>query len=284
MPAPSSALLKNTVQRVRPFLKWPGGKFRVLDRILPRLPRGGRLVEPFTGSGAVWLNAGFEDALLNDANSDLITLYALVQEGGAGFVDFCRSFFVPENNTPDRFLELRARYNASRDRAERAALFVYLNRHAYNGLVRYNAKGLYNVPFGRYASPPFPEKAMLDFARAARLRSVRFVAGDFRDVFTRLEPGDVVYCDPPYVPLSETAHFTSYARGDFGPEDQRDLAALAHEARDRGIPVLVSNHDTPVTRVLYRDADIVSFDVRRTISCKGDGRGRAAELLALFLP
>lgn len=269
---------------IRPFLKWPGGKFRLLDRILPHcsaVPT--RFVEVFAGSCAVFLNVPAREALINDVNADLIGLYACLQEEGEAFVRFMQGFFTQENNTRENYLYLRSAFNASRDRRVRAALFLYLNRHGYNGLVRYNSRGLFNVPFGRYKAPSFPTGALEDFLDKLAVTKTRFVCQDFRTVFAGLEPGDVVYCDPPYVPLSRTASFTTYSGTAFTASDQEELALLAEKAcTEQGATVIVSNHDTPHIRTLYQGARIISFDVQRFISCKE--RKRAPELLAVFRP
>jgi DNA adenine methylase len=265
---------------MRPFLKWAGGKYRVLTRIRALLPPGARLVEPFVGSGAVFLNTEYPAALLADLNPDLISLYAVLQRHGPAFIDAASKLFGPDANTPDRYYAARTRFNASRDVWERAVLFVYLNRHGYNGLCRYNAAGEFNVPFGRYRRPYFPAEEMRAFWE--RSRSATFVGADFREVMAGAVPGDVVYCDPPYVPLSPTANFTDYAAGGFGARDQEDLATLAVALARRGVPVLISNHDTPTTRRLYGPAQLERFAVQRSISRDGHNRGAAAELLALF--
>ena len=268
----------------RPFLKWAGGKYRLLERILATLPPGRRLVEPFVGSGALFLNAARPLALLCDTNADLIALYTHLQNEGEAFIAYCESFFTARCNTPESFATLRQRFNLSRDSAERAALLLYLNRHGFNGLVRYNGKGFYNVPFGRYQSPPFPREALRAFCALNRESAFTFRAQDFVTTFAALEPGDVVYADPPYLPLSRTANFTAYAGTRFDAASQQTLADCARAAQARGIPVLISNHDLPETRRLYAEAHLHSFEVRRTISCQGQRRGHAPELLALFTP
>lgn len=265
---------------VQPFLKWAGGKRRLAGRIQACLPPGQRLVEPFVGSAAVFLHTGCEHAWLTDVNPDLIGLYQALQSDGERFVEAARALFTPEHNQADRYYAHRAYFNATQDSWERALLFLYLNRHGYNGLARYNAAGAFNVPFGRYTRPYFPEVELRGFIVAAG-RAI-FAVADFRTVMAACQPGDVVYCDPPYVPLSATAHFTAYAGGGFGATDQRDLADAARQLAARGIPVLISNHDTPWTQALYRGAQVEHFAVRRFISCDGQGRNTAQELLALF--
>jgi DNA adenine methylase len=268
---------------MRPFLKWAGGKMRVVERIKAVLPQGERLVEPFVGSGALFLNVEFPGYLLADANRDLINCYRQLQRGGPSFIDACAEYFIPTNNQPDAYYALRQRFNAATDLEERAALFVYLNRHGYNGLCRYNSAGGFNVPFGRYARPYFPRNEMLHFWR--RASRCEFVVADFITTLSAVVPGDVVYCDPPYAPLSTTANFTSYSEDGFALVRQCRLAEEAQRAAQRGVPVIISNHDIPFTREVYADADqILHFDVQRHISSDAANRTKTAELLAIYRP
>ncbi|MFO8156140.1 MAG: Dam family site-specific DNA-(adenine-N6)-methyltransferase [Pseudomonadota bacterium] len=270
------------MNRARPFLKWAGNKYRLLDRILPRLPPGRRLIEPFAGAAAVGLNSPYPALRLVDSNHDLIELYRQIAEYGPEFVDACRALFIPGNNHAETYYALRAEFNASTDPAERARLFVYLNRHGYNGLCRYNRGGGYNVPFGRYQRPYFPEAEMLAFWERARSGALELATNDFEVEFDDARPGDVIYADPPYVPLSATASFTSYGPLRFALEEQTRLADAARRAAARGVPVLISNHDTPFTRDHYHGARLESFDVARSISRDIGNRRPAGELLALF--
>ena len=201
---------------------------------------------------------------------------------GERFIAEARALFTPGNNTQEAFLRLRETFNASSDAEERSVLFLYLNRHSYNGLVRYNSKGIYNVPFGKYKAPYFPERELTAFLDKLRGCDVTFAVQDFRSTFAALRPGDVVYCDPPYAPVSATANFTSYTGGGFGVQEQIDLASEASAAAKRGVPVVLSNHDVPLIRELYADARLESFPVQRFISCNGARRGAARELLAVF--
>ncbi len=285
--APSSAIeqsgqcaLPIKWQVMKPFLKWAGGKYRVLPHILAALPDGKRLIEPFVGSGALFLNTGFKKYQLADANVDLINLYRHLQAEGESFIRYSQSLFVPENNNEEAFYRLRAEFNATADSRRKSALFVYLNRHCFNGLCRYNGKGEYNVPFGRYKAPAFPVKEMAAFHDKAR--HATFEVADFRTTMERARRGDVVYCDPPYVPLTATSNFTAYAAGGFGMEEQQALADMAEKLRKRGVTVLISNHDTDFTNAAYASAKIFTFDVKRFISADSANRNAAAELLAVF--
>jgi DNA adenine methylase len=172
--------------------------------------------------------------------------------------------------------------NSSGDTRERAALLLYVNRHAFNGLIRYNSQGEFNVPFGKYAKPYFPLKELSAFYEKTRSTQTEFIAADFRSIFARLEPGDVVYCDPPYVPLSSTSRFTAYSGNTFQERDQRDLALLAREAWRNDIHVVLSNHNTEMTRKLYSSAKIKCFTVQRFISCDAENREKAPELIAIY--
>jgi DNA adenine methylase len=265
----------------RAFLKWAGGKFGLVEPINRLLPAGDRLVEPFVGAGSIFLNSNYDRYLLNDVNPDLIHLFTIVKRRPQRFITDAAALFSPLNNNASAYYALRSEFNASSDPYQRALLFLYLNRHGYNGLCRYNRSGQFNVPFGQYLRPYFPQAEIEFFAEKAQRASFSCVS--FEKVFRRARQGDVIYCDPPYAPLSTTANFTSYASSGFSLEHQHELARrAAHTAHKRHIPVLISNHDTELTRLLYADADLHSLQVSRFISQNGAKRGKVAEILALY--
>jgi DNA adenine methylase len=271
-----------TQSKNRPFLKWAGNKYALVEKITKFLPHGERLVEPFVGSGALFLNTQFEKYLLAETNPDLINLHKFIKNKGEEFATFAETFINPKNNNKRRYYELRQEFNSTEDPWLKSGLFIYLNRHGYNGLCRYNKSWQFNVPFGSYVRPYFPQKELLGFHQ--RARKARFVCQDFRKTFKQVKPGDVIYCDPPYTPLSTTANFTNYGAQVFTETDQIDLAQWAERFQARGIPVIISNHDTPFTRKLYAQAMLKSFKVSRTISCNSQRRGEVKELLAIYLP
>lgn len=266
--------------KTRPFLKWAGSKYNCLDKIIPFLPEGKRLIEPFAGSGVVFMNTQYSAHLLAESNMDLINLFTRVQKEGNEFIEHCQHYFQPQFNLKERYYQIRAEFNQSAYAQQRAVLFLYLNRHGYNGLCRYNSKGLYNVPFGLYNKPYFPRKEMQLFHQKSQ--STQFIHHDFRKTFEYAERGDVIYCDPPYVPCSEKTKVVPYNQKLFTAEDQIELAELAKETAAKGIPVILSNHDTEFTRHHYRQAKIKSFPVARLISCQSALRQPVNELLAIF--
>lgn len=265
---------------MRPFLKWAGGKYRLVERIKDKLPQGVRLLEPFAGSCALSLNTDYQAYWLNDINPDLINLYRVLQQDGPAFIEFCSKYFTLETNLPEKYYELRKQFNQETDVYKKSALFIYLNRHGYNGLSRYNASGEFNVPFGKYAKPYFPEKELFYFF--TKFKNAKFTCLDFGDMLSKARPGDLVYCDPPYEPLTETSNFTSYSAGGFDQAEQKRLAKVAIRTSARGIPVLISNHRTDFIMDIYEKAQIETFPVRRFISCDGDNRNEVEEILALF--
>jgi DNA adenine methylase len=265
----------------KPFLKWAGGKHKLVPFIASHLsPSRRRLIEPFAGSAALSLALEFEAYLLNDTNSDLIGLFQTLKNEKQGFIDYARQFFSADYNQENRFYALREQFNNSESPIERAALFVYLNRHAFNGLCRYNSKGLFNVPFGRYRTPYFPEKEMQAFLQKAE--RIEIQCGDFQTVLLQVNSDDTIYCDPPYVPLSMTASFTAYSKDSFSLAEQSRLATAAQQTAPQSQGVLISNHDTELTRELYRNARLETISVQRNIAANGSRRQKVGELLAIY--
>ena len=269
------------MKKQRAFLKWAGGKYGLVEDIQRHLPPARKLVEPFVGAGSVFLNTDYDHYLLADINPDLINLYNLLIERPEDYISEAKRWFVAENIRKEAYLSIRAEFNKTDDVMYRSLAFLYMNRFGFNGLCRYNKKGGFNVPFGSYKKPYFPEAELEFFAEKAK--KATFVCEGYPETFRRARKGSVVYCDPPYAPLSNTANFTSYAGNGFTLDDQAALADIAEKAAtERGIPVLISNHDTTLTRRLYHGAELNVVKVKRTISRNGSGRNKVDELLALF--
>lgn len=269
------------MKKNRAFLKWAGGKYPLLDDIKKHLPEGDCLIEPFAGAGSVFLNTDYQHYLLADINSDLIGLYTIVKQRADEYVRETRLMFCQQNNEEMAYYAFRAEFNQSTDPFRRAVLFLYLNRHCYNGLCRYNLRGEFNVPFGRYRKPYFPEEELYFFAEHAK--KAHFVCQSYDVSMANAVAGSVVYCDPPYAPLSATANFTAYHTASFNAVQQQHLAELAEALYQQQIPVLISNHDTALTRQWYHNAtEFHKLQVRRNISRNGSTRNKVDELLALY--
>jgi DNA adenine methylase len=264
-----------------PFLKWAGGKRQLLPRILDLAPaRIDTYYEPFVGGGAVFFalaaEGRFARAVLGDANPELVNCYQTVRDD----VDAVIALLHKHRNTPAAYYGVRAKNPQRLSNAARAARVIYLNRCGYNGLYRVNSDGRFNVPFGSYAKPKICDAPRLRAASRA-LREVDIVCGDFREVLAPRAPGkhDFVYLDPPYVPISKTASFTSYAARDFGPEDQRRLADLLSSLSRDSIPAVLSNSYCRDTRALYVGLKFQRVPARRAINSVGGGRGPVSEIL-----
>jgi DNA adenine methylase len=267
-------------EKTKPFLKWAGSKFKIIENILLELPKGNQLIEPFAGSGAVFLNAQYDNYLVADSNPDLINLYKHIKTHGQDFCEYAKELFTPETNNQEVFYEFRNEFNTTKNIERKSALFIYLNRHCFNGLFRCNSKGHFNVPFGKYSNPAFPYLDIMSFHKKSQ--NVEFQISDFLHTMDQATEGSVVYCDPPYAPLTETSNFSDYTLGGFNLHDQLLLAKKAQELWAKGIPVIISNHDTPFTREIYQGSKIVAFDVQRFISSKAANRKKAAELIACY--
>ena len=271
------------ITKHRACLKWAGGKKKLVPEIQRCLPKRGiqRLIEPFVGGASVSLNTDYNAYILNDMNPDLVGFYQAIQSDMSGYLEATVEMFSPENNTPEHYYAYRAEFNECVDPFRRACLFLYLNRHGFNGLCRYNSKGGYNVPFGRYKKPYFPESELRHMS--AKLQSAQLMQGDFSNAFEHAQKGDVIYCDPPYTPLTVTAHFTAYAGNSFTHKEQLRLVECAKDAQAKGITTVISNHDMPITRELYAEASrIKALKVHRSISRHAEARVKVRELLAIY--
>lgn len=268
----------------KPFLKWAGNKFRVLPDLLPHIGNPKKYIEPFGGSMAVALNVSAGEYVLNDINSDLINLYGHVTDvNDDTFFKHCQELFYKGNNR-EAYDEIRDLFNRSTDSLERSCMFVYLNRHCFNGLTRYNSIGGFNVPFGKMKNPKCPVNEMMQFKMYFLQKKHRFMSTSFEDpaLYQNIKSGDVIYFDPPYVPASDTAYFTDYAKEGFSYDQQVQLAELAESLDNRGAKVIISNHDTEVSRQLYKNAEINSIEVARYIAANGTSRKKVNELIAVY--
>lgn len=266
----------------RSFLKWQGGKGTVIDEIKKHLPIGKRLIEPFVGAGNVFINTDYHEYILNDINPDLMGAYYYLKLNHISFMQRLAQLFI-EGADQTGYLSSRKIFNSGRrcgKNFERAVLFVYLNRHCFNGVCRYNQQGDFNVPFGDSKKAYFPDSEMLSFAE--KLTNASLCSTDFEEVIAIAKNGDVIYCDPPYLPASKTASFTTYHTKPFTTEDHQRLNAALIAAAERGASVVLSNSNTTETREIYPDFTFYEIDARRSSAAKAGSRKSVKELIGVL--
>ena len=270
--------------RAHPFLKWAGGKWAIaaqIERLLPHDWRSRTYREPFLGGGAMffWLQPGLTGrAVLTDALADLIATYQVVQRSTGALVTHLEKLRAAHST--ERFYEIRAAFNEQRDapRVERAAWLIYLNKTCYNGLFRTNKGGGFNVPVGSFVNPGIVDPPALRLASAA-LADAEIRHAKFDHLLDEARAGDLIYFDPPYVPLTKTASFSAYADGVFSLADQTRLAEVFRALDERGCLLALSNSDTADVRRLYEGYDMSQIFAPRAISAKASTRGEVTELV-----
>jgi DNA adenine methylase len=259
----------------RPFLKWAGGKGQLLEQFQPLLPPlKGRYFEPFVGGAALFFSLQSESAVLSDVNEELIDCYRAVRDDVEGVI----AALGEHRYAPDHFYAVRSIDPATLPLAKRAARTIYLNRTGFNGLYRVNRSGKFNVPIGRYTNPLICDAKNLRACSCA-LSGVGLEVLDFGKVVAAAKAGDFVYFDPPYVPLSDTAYFTSYVPGGFGLEEQKRLATDFANLAAEGVYVMLSNSDTPTVRDLYEGFRIDVVLASRNINSNSARRGKVGEVV-----
>jgi DNA adenine methylase len=263
-----------------PFVKWVGGKTRLLHELLTRAPANyKRYFEPFVGGGALFFRLRPASARLSDLNADLVHAYQAVRDEVELVVRYAARHRTLHSE--EYYYQVRERWNESRvglSGAARAALFMYMNKTCYNGLWRVNRKGEFNVPVGRYVNPTILDAETLR-ATSFALQNADLAAAPFDSVLDEAEAGDFIYFDPPYDPVSETSDFTSYTADAFGVPDQQRLADVFRKLADRGCAVMLSNSDTPLVRKLYAGFRIDRVMCTRAINSKAESRGAVAEVI-----
>ncbi|EQA7818191.1 DNA adenine methylase [Enterobacter kobei] len=259
------------------ILKWAGNKTAIMSELKKHLPDGPRLVEPFAGSCAVMMATDYPHYLVADINPDLINLYQVIKEDVNSFIHLVECIFS-KFTTEEDYYKCRQFFNTvPLEPIEKAAYFLFLNRHCYRGLCRYNQRGLFNVPYGNYKKPYLP----FDEIRAFAEKAVRatFICASYDETLAMLQAGDVVYCDPPY-----DGTFSGYHTAGFSDDDQYDLASILVRRSSEGHPIIVSNSDTRLIRSFYRKFTLHRISTKRSIGvAAGEGK-KADELIAVLKP
>ncbi len=272
---------------LKPLLKWAGGKSRLLPAIVQRLPAvWNTYFEPFAGGAALlsylYSRKKITASEVSDLNGELVNFYLVIRDQPEKFILTLSRLDC--GNSRDDFYLCRKRFNEAMGnhdmRVDRAVLFMYLNRHSYNGLWRVNSHGEYNVPFGRYANVSYPgRESIMQFS--GMLNSVIIRNADFRSAVSGAGRGDFVYFDPPYEPESRTASFTSYNRTGFSRSDQESLASLCRKLDRAGVQFMVSNSDTEAILELYAEFRQERVPVTRSINSVGEKRKGNHELIII---
>ena len=310
---------KNTIQnqkstdatvRVKPFLKWAGGKTQLLDIFTRFYPLSLKeysienYFEPFVGGGAVFFDVAsrynIKSAFLYDVNDELILTYRVVQQDANKLIELLDKHQekyekLNEEKQSEYYYTIRQKFNAQVSRISldkysekwisRAAQAIFLNKTCFNGLFRFNSKGEFNTPKGRYKRPKVLDKETI--LRASELLSIAEIKrADFRQVDKDIRPHSFVYYDPPYRPLNKTSSFTSYSKNPFTDEDQTGLASLFQRLNEKGIQQMLSNSDPKNTNPednffdeLYQGFHIFRVPAKRMINSKGEKRSAINEII-----
>lgn len=295
---PSLSPLSEQTQKARPFLKWAGGKTQLLDEINARLPHkeieSGQIdtyIEPFVGGGAVFFYIAqkyqhLKHFVLLDVNEDLVNCYSTVRNDARSIIDELRrlenSYLKGDKSRRENmYYRIREEFNSDRSPAK----LIFLNKTCFNGLYRVNRNNEFNVPFGNYKNPTICDEKNVTTASTI-LQDAAIIAADFEESERYINKHCFVYLDPPYRPISTTASFTSYSKGNFSEEDQVRLANLCDRIRKKGAKFLLSNSDPnnedPKDDFFdrhYRRFMIESVKATRMINCKGFLRGQINELI-----
>lgn len=266
--------------RAKPILKWAGGKSQLLTQLLEHFPnKFERFIEPFLGGGAVALSLKpGVPAILNDGNDELIKLYQVVRDWPDELVKALDK--LSKDYSEEFYYQIRSQIPKSD--IDQAARTIFLNKTGFNGLYRQNRKGQFNVPFGKRENcPALYDKANLLLV-SSRLQSAKLQFGDFALAINAAGPGDFIYCDPPYEPLSRTSSFNSYTGGGFSQQEQQRLHKACTDAAGKGAIVAVSNSSASFILDLYAGNDIRKVVAKRAINSKATGRGAIEEVLIMM--
>jgi len=278
MPSTAKNVPNTSAKQLDPFLRWAGGKRRLLSYLLHALPPKIEELEyhePFVGAASLFLAVQPKKAVLSDANAHLIACYEWIRKSPDLVAEYLQRHLG--KNSEDYYYEIRKLYNRTESSAAQAARFVYLNKACFNGIFRVNMKGEFNVPYGKKEPPAIPTRDELH-AVGKLLEGTALHARPFEAALEEVGKGDFVYLDPPYPPLNGTAYFTHYTAERFGEADQKKLATAVRDLDKRGAKFMMSNADTKLIRQIYSGHTFLEVSVTRFVSCKAK-KYRAKELI-----
>lgn len=280
-----SFMLNTKKNKVKPFVKWAGGKTQIIDKILDLVPKKiNTYFEPFLGGGALLFSLLPKKAIVSDSNNELISAYKCFQDEENYNLLVQELIKHQESHNEEYYYQIRAL-----DRTQnyenspiyiKAARMIYLNKACFNGLYRVNSKGYFNVPSGKYLKVNAYDKDLFENIRTYFDKAnVSIENQDFENVVATAKKGDFVYFDPPYDSFEEQDNFTSYSKDAFGKEDQIRLANTYIDLDTKGVKVMLSNHNTSLINKLYKKFNIQVVKARRSINSKASGRGLVEEVI-----
>lgn len=257
--------------KAKPFLKWAGGKSRLSKQIAEFFPKEfNRYFEPFLGSGAIYFEISPQEGVLNDLNKYLIETYEIIRDNPNSLIKKLQQINKTYHSLPsleaksEYYYSARTRYNKMKTKSlDKAALFIFLNKAGYNGMYRENSRGEYNIPFGKH------DKCLIcdvdNLLRVSKdLGDIKFTSTDYKDALNDVKKGDLVYLDPPYIPISKTANFTQYQKEGFSFDEQIRLKEIALELHKKGCYVVISNSSCKESKELYSDSIFTVHTIKVT--------------------
>jgi len=266
--------------KTKPILKWAGGKSQLLKDIIERVPnKYGKYIEPFLGGGAVFFGLNPQNSVISDSNPEIINLYKVVANDVEALV---RSLKRHRNNK-EYFYQQRAKDWTKLTPVQAASRTLYLNKTCFNGLYRVNKKGGFNVPYGYYKNPKICDEQNLKTA-SQLLRQANIICADYKDVLNKnAKAGDLVFLDPPYLPISEYSDFKRYTKEQFYEEDHRELAVEVERLHELGCHVILTNSNHPLVHDLYNKYSVDVFQTKRFINSKANRR-KGEDVIATIKP
>ena len=276
-----AATLKKEPVSIKPLLKWAGGKTQLLNDILPKVPTSyGKYIEPFLGGGALFFSVKPKESIISDSNPELINMYKQV----AGNVEEVIACLENYANTEDMFYAVREQEWTQLSPAKAAARMIFLNKTCFNGLYRVNKSGQFNVPYGRYKNPKICDTDALR-ATAKILTRASILCGDYITILERYsQPGDFIFLDPPYLPVSKYSDYKRYTKEQFHEEDHVELANVVARLHRKNCHIVLTNSNHPLVHELFGAFNINVVKTKRSISCNGNYRNGEDVIITILPP
>jgi len=273
--------------KAHPFIKWAGGKSRVVDHIKNFFPKEfNSYYEPFLGSAALYFAVSPRKGRLNDLNKALIDTYIVVRDDVESLIPALTKIqdeyyaLMSIELKKEYYLKRRVEFNSvsTPQSTRKSALFIFLNKTGFNGMYRENKSGQYNIPFGKHSHPLICDELNLRLV-SSDLKDIDLTSTSYQDAIRDAKPKDLIYLDPPYYPLTTTSNFTEYQAGGFTVDDQVKLRDIFRELDQKGCYVVMSNSACEEIDLLYADYNISRIQVARAINSKTNKRGKIDEVI-----